>query len=123
MARNDQMLTSAAQVLEKVADYFDAVEREKEAELQEARERVVEDLKAQIRETSGTDPEEEIISKLAQADDSVLEAVKSILKPSGNLEEMGEPGGSTKTASEDLTPEEEAEITEQRLIEFCEMGS
>ena len=112
------VLETTVEVLEKVAEYFDAIEQEKEDQVKLARERMVNELKSQIKETLGQEPEEDLLSKLSHADTNLLEAISSLVKRAHVMDEMGEPGFNRDGAAP-TSLEEAAELSEQRLIEFC----
>ncbi len=112
------VLETTIEVLEKVAEYFDAIEQEKEDQVKLARERMVNELKSQIKEASGQEPEEDLISKLSHADTPLLEAISSLVKRAHVIDEMGEPG-SDRDSGTPTSLEEAAEISEHRLLEFC----
>lgn len=112
------VLQVTAEVLQKLAEYFDAVEHEKSAQVNETRQQMLEEIKAQVSSSSDVDEDSEVWSKLASADPDLLEAVSALVKQANYIDDMGEPGA-TSDEGVPLTVDEAANYAEQRLLEFC----
>lgn len=106
-------LNQVADVLEKTADYIEAVESSKNAQEQEKRTKAASALADQLTDVTGEHFDEEMVNKLAGLEPEVAD-VLSKLAGSGAVDSLGGPNESkgVKTASDGVSP------AEQRFMEF-----
>lgn len=109
-------LNSIANVLRKVAAYVDANESAKEAAVQEERMKVLSAFKEKYAATSGEEIPMDVLAKLADSGDDVVEALSKI----ASFEAPESLGGSSdsrdKTAS--YSREERVQAAEDRFLDF-----
>jgi len=111
------MENAIADVIEKLADYVEATETEKQAALEQERTKHVAAIQDKISATTGEDLSEELVSKLSEVDPSILEAIEKLAGSNDDVS-LGRP--STKRASTTpLSKEEAVKLAEDRLVDFC----
>lgn len=108
-----------AEVLEKAANYVEAVELEKEAAVQAERDRLVSAIRTKVSATTGEDISEEVINKLAKTDPAVLSTIEK-LAASNDTENLGSPSARrSSSAAADMTVNEQVKVAEERLVKFA----
>ena len=108
-----------AEVLEKAANYVEAVELEKEAAVQAERDRLVSAIREKMSATTGEDIPEEVASKLAKADPAVLSTIEKLAVSQSDSESLGSPSERRSNSKANLTVDEQVKMAEERLINFA----
>lgn len=110
---------AVADVLEKVANYIEAHESEKRAEVQAVRSKLVSSIREKVSATTGEDLPEDVAGKLAQADPVVLSTLEK-LALSSDPETLGSPSSRpSNTNPSSLSVKEQVKLAEERLIKFA----
>jgi hypothetical protein len=108
-----------ADVLEKAASYIEAVETEKQAEVQTIRKKLISSIREKVSATTGEDISEDVVGKLAQADPVVLYTLEK-LALSNDSENLGSPSTRPNTANIGSLPiSEQVKLAEDRLVKFA----
>lgn len=108
--------SAVADVLEKMANYVEAQESDKQAAVQAERDRLITAIREKVSETTGLDISDEVVGKLAAADPTVLETIEKLAASSDN-ETLGEPS-SRNGKNTPLTIDEQVKVAEDNLINF-----
>jgi hypothetical protein len=108
-------LTSAAEILEKAAAYIEAVETEKLAAVTAERTKAAEVFKSRYAEVTGEQLSDDVVSKLASAEPTVLSLIEKL---AGNGEapvSLGGPGSAKDGPPVFATKKEAAAAADDRL--------
>lgn len=109
--------TAVADVLEKMANYIEAQESDKQAVVQGERDRLITTIREKVSESTGVDISDEVVSKLAEADPTVLETIEKLAASADIGETLGEPSSRNgKNAS--LTVDEAVKLAGDSLVNF-----
>lgn len=111
-----EFLNKVADVLEKSAAVYDQQEAEKVASAEKAHKAAVQELSEKFAAATGEDLPEEVLSKLASADEGVLDTVQKLLekKASDGPEKLG---GSSESPSQKV-PQSKAEKKQAAFNRF-----
>jgi len=108
---NGNILLLAADLLEKTADYHDAVETTRRQQEEETKKKVASDLATQISDLMGERIDEETVSKLAESSPEVQGLVNKLARLSPDtVDSLGDVHESKKQAAseEDIPSEDRA---------------
>lgn len=108
-------LTIAAEILEKAAAYIEAVETEKQAAVTAERSKAAETLKTRYAEVTGEQLSDEIVSKLASAEPTVLSLIEKLAGNSEDAVSLGGPSETKDGAPVYTTKKEAVAAAEDRL--------
>ena len=112
------MENAIADLIEKLADYVDAVEDEKTSAIKEERGKRVSAIQEKISANTGEELSEYLVSKLSETDSTVLDAIEKMAETVPDEVSLGKP--SAKHASSALlTKEEEVKLAEENFANFC----
>lgn len=110
---------AVANVLEKAASYIEAVETEKQAEVQAIRKKLVSSIREKVSAATGEYISEDVVGRLAQADPLVLSTLEK-LALSSDSETLGSPSSRPNTANVGNLPiNEQVKLAEDRLVKFA----
>lgn len=116
----NELLNIAAEVLEKAAAYVDALEAEKQAQTAAERAKVAETLRVRYSEATGEELSDDMASKLAAAEPSVLELVEKLAGASSAPDSMGGPGNVRDDSSAPRTEKEAASAADERFVAWLQ---
>lgn len=113
MAGNVQVLQQAAEALEKIADWHEAVETQRRTEQDTARKKTASDLATQISGMTGEPVKEEVVSKLAETDPELQSIIRNLAGLSSDtVDSMGDVQTEKKASSDSDVPPEDAAFFE-----------
>ena len=106
-----------ADVLEKMANYVEAQESDKQAAVEAERGRLVTAIREKVSASTGLDISDEVVGKLAEADPTVLETIEKLAANSDTSETLGEPS-SRNGKNAPLTVDDQVKVAEDSLVNF-----
>lgn len=106
-----------ADVLEKMANYVEAVEAEKQAAVATERAKVLHAVKDKLAAITGEEVDENILNKLSSLDPEVFSAIEKLAARSDE-QELGSPSD-RRSAAAPMTKEEAAKAAEDRFASWC----
>lgn len=110
------MFNQIADVLEKTAQYVDALEGEKQAAVAAERRKMVELLRDKYAEATGEDISDSMVTKLASADGDVVGLIEKL---AGTTDITGLGGPSSKNDETiPLTVKEAADTADQKFLDW-----
>lgn len=113
-----QLLERVANVLEKAAEYVDAIENNRVAEVRAAKEAKIQDLSDKYAAATGEDLPDSIKEKLATSDKDVLEFLRmTVEKNAGEVPALGGPSN-TNDSKVPTTIKEAAAAADDRFIDW-----
>lgn len=110
------MLEHLADVLEKTAQYVDALEGEKHAAVAAERKKMIELLRDKYAEATGDDISDAMVTKLASADGDVVKLLEKLAETTDNTG-LGGPS-SRRDPSAALTVKEAADAADQKFLDW-----
>lgn len=106
-----------ASVLEKVANYIDAIDEDRKAALKGERLKTATSIKEKLAALAGDSLDEKTLDKLADADGDVLAALTKIAESvSQNADSLGGPAGQNDRNSTPDNKEEAARLANDRFL-------
>jgi len=111
-------MEKVADVLEAAATYMDAVESEKQAEVQSAREILIADIGEKYAEATGEDITDSVLRKLANADVDLLSILEKVADVSSDkVAELGSPS-ELRDSMAPMNHKEAAVAADDRFLDF-----
>lgn len=113
---NENYLNIAAEVVEKVAAYVDAIESDKKAAVTAERAKIAEQLKNKFNEATGESLSDDLVEKLASADGDIVALVEKLAGSSQPPVPMGGPGEVRDDSAAPRTTKEAAYAADDRFV-------
>ena len=110
------MFDHVADVLEKTAQYVDALEGEKQAAVISERKKMVELLRDKYAEATGEEISDAMVDNLSNTDGDVVGLIEKLAETSDNTE-LGGPS-EKKAATTPLTVKEAADEADQKFLDW-----
>lgn len=113
-------LHKIANVLDAVADYIDAHESEKQAQVDAAKESLIVSIGEKYAAATGEEISDDLLKKMASADVPLLEAVVKVAETKKDIDQltMGEPSDRRDFSAEPENRKEAAEAAEDRFLQW-----
>lgn len=110
------MFDQIADVLEKTAQYVDALEGEKQAAVAAERKKMIELLRDKYAEATGEEISDTMVTKLASADGDVVGLLEKLAGTTDNTE-LGGPGNKSDETIP-MTVKEAADTADQKFLDW-----
>lgn len=109
------ILDVTAEVLEKAAHYLDAIEQDRESAVKAEKVKVANDLKSKFQSLLGEEFDENMINKLANADNDVVALFNKVANTVHDSASLGGPSEVNDTPTGPLTKEEQMKLANDRF--------
>lgn len=116
----EELYTITANVLEKTAHYLEAIEKDRDDVAQQARLKVAAQIKDKFSELMGETIDEDIVSKLASADEDIIGLINKVAGSIKETESLGGPSTVNDSPSDVSNKNEQAKLAEDRFLAWLQ---